>query len=106
MSEPTNVTEIDARNEIIKILSASKLGNRDRIILTIDPNTDHPKIEIQKLTYPFGEFFKSSKRWKTIRYYSDVTYDRLLQQLKIHPEWLAFDVYFEFSIYGTVNSES
>lgn len=81
--------------EIERILRACNISQYDRIVLTIDPVTDQPEVQIQHLDYPLGKFFKSVKTWKTQRTYRGATYERLLTSIKSNPEWLTFDTAFE-----------
>jgi hypothetical protein len=84
-----------ARAELIRILQSCNISQFDRIVLTVDANTDQPMIEIQYLDYPLGRFFRKMCYWKTQREYKANTYERLLLAVKTNPEWLTFDVAFE-----------
>lgn len=89
--------ENEARAEIIGILEKTNISKEDRIILHINSDNNHPTIRIEKLEYPIGRFFRRFSFWKEVRSYDDVTYERLLYQIKIHPEWLAFDMVFSYN---------
>jgi hypothetical protein len=90
-----NPYEDPARKELVRILEACNISSDDRIILSVDCVNDQPVIEIQRLSYPLGRFFKSLATWRTERIYRAATYDRLLTAIKSNPEWLTFHTYFE-----------